>query len=150
MIAMKKIQIFDTTLRDGEQAPGASLSPAAKIRLARQLVNLGVDVLEPGFPISSPGEFEAVQYISRELQGVEICGFGRSVKADIDAALKATVDAEKRRIHMFLSSSDIHLDFQLRKSREQVVEIARRMVAYAKQFVERIEFSPMDQTSFAL
>lgn len=143
---MKKIQIFDTTLRDGEQAPGASLSPAAKIRLARQLVKLGVDVLEPGFPISSPGEFEAVQYISRELQGVEICGFARSVQLDIDSALKATKDAEKRRIHMFLSSSDIHLDFQLRKSRDQVIEIARRMVAYAKQFVDRIEFSPMDAT----
>jgi 2-isopropylmalate synthase len=146
MIPMKKIQIFDTTLRDGEQAPGASLSPEAKIRLARQLVNLGVDVLEPGFPISSPGEFAAVQQISRELQGVEICGFARSIRDDIDAALKATKDAEIRRIHMFLSSSDIHLDFQLRKSREQVVEIARRMVAYAKQFVERIEFSPMDAT----
>jgi 2-isopropylmalate synthase len=143
---MKKIQIFDTTLRDGEQAPGASLSSAAKIRIARQLVQLGVDVLEPGFPVSSPGEFEAVRTISRELQGVEICGFGRSVKEDIDAAVQATQDAEKRRIHMFLSSSDIHLDFQLRKSREQVVEIARRMVAYAKQFVERIEFSPMDAT----
>ncbi|MDB5052189.1 MAG: putative 2-isopropylmalate synthase [Bacilli bacterium] len=143
---MKKIQIFDTTLRDGEQAPGASLSPAAKIRIAHQLVQLGVDVLEPGFPVSSPGEFEAVQFISRELQGVEICGFGRSVRGDIDAAIKATQDAEKRRIHMFLSSSDIHLDFQLKKSREQVVEIARRMVAYAKQFVDRIEFSPMDAT----
>jgi 2-isopropylmalate synthase len=146
MIPMKKIQIFDTTLRDGEQAPGASLSPEAKVRLARQLVKLGVDVLEPGFPISSPGEFAAVQQISRELQGVEICGFARSIRDDIDAALKATKDAEIRRIHMFLSSSDIHLDFQLRKSREQVVEIARRMVAYAKQFVERIEFSPMDAT----
>ncbi|QGQ98502.1 2-isopropylmalate synthase [Paenibacillus psychroresistens] len=143
---MKKIQIFDTTLRDGEQAPGASLSPEAKIRIARQLVKLGVDVLEPGFPISSPGEFAAVQQISREMQGIEICGFARSVREDIDSALKATQDAEKRRIHMFLSSSDIHLDFQLRKSREQVVEIARRMVAHAKQFVDRIEFSPMDAT----
>jgi 2-isopropylmalate synthase len=143
---MKKIKIFDTTLRDGEQAPGASLSPAAKIRLARQLVRLGIDVMEPGFPISSPGEFEAVQFISREFQGIEICGFGRSVQEDIDAALNATKDAEKRRIHMFLSSSDIHLDFQLRKSRDQVVEIARRMVAYTKRFVDRIEFSPMDAT----
>jgi len=143
---MRKIQIFDTTLRDGEQAPGATLNMEAKIRLARQLVLLGVDVLEPGFPVSSPGEFAAVQYISREFQGIEICGFGRSVKADIDAAVKATEDAAKRRIHLFLSSSDVHLDHQLRKSREQVLEIARRMVAYAKQFVEQIEFSPMDAT----
>ncbi|WP_081757038.1 2-isopropylmalate synthase [Gorillibacterium massiliense] len=143
---MKRIRIFDTTLRDGEQAPGASLTPEEKIRLAHQLAKLGVDVLEPGFPISSPGDFQAVQAISRAVEGVEICGFARSVKGDIDAALKATEDASFRRIHMFLSSSDIHLDFQLRKSREQVIAMARDVVAYAKQFVDRIEFSPMDAT----
>ncbi|MCZ8512525.1 2-isopropylmalate synthase [Paenibacillus filicis] len=142
----RKIMIFDTTLRDGEQAPGASLEPEQKIVIARQLAKLGVDVIEPGFPISSPGEFAAVQQISREIQGVEICGFARAVKEDIDAAVKATADAERRRLHMFLSSSNIHLDFQLRKSREQVIGIARQMVAYAKQFVDRIEFSPMDAT----
>jgi 2-isopropylmalate synthase len=142
----QQITIFDTTLRDGEQAPGASLYPEEKIRIARQLAKLGVDVIEPGFPISSPGDFQAVQQISRELHNVEICGFARAMKADIDSALKATADAQLRRIHMFLSSSDIHLDFQLRKSRQQVVEMARSMVAYAKQFVERIEFSPMDAT----
>ncbi|MHC0620230.1 2-isopropylmalate synthase [Paenibacillus sp. M.A.Huq-82] len=143
---MRRIRIFDTTLRDGEQAPGASLYPEEKIRIARQLAMMGVDTIEPGFPISSPGDFQAVQQISRELQTVEICGFARAVKADIDAAVKATNDAAQRRIHMFLSSSDIHLDFQLRKSRQQVVEMARSMVAYAKQFVDRIEFSPMDAT----
>jgi 2-isopropylmalate synthase len=142
----KRIRIFDTTLRDGEQAPGASLYPEEKIRIARQLAKLGVDTIEPGFPISSPGDFHAVQQISRELQGVEICGFARSVKADIDAAVKATQDAAHRRLHLFLSSSDIHLDFQLRKSRQQVVEMARAMVAYAKSKVDRIEFSPMDAT----
>ncbi|MGG1514032.1 2-isopropylmalate synthase [Paenibacillus oryzisoli] len=142
----RRIRIFDTTLRDGEQAPGASLYPDEKIRIARQLAKMGVDTIEPGFPISSPGDFQAVQQISRELQTVEICGFARAVQADIDAAVKATQDAGFRRIHMFLSSSDIHLDFQLRKSRQQVVEIARSMVAYAKQFIDRIEFSPMDAT----
>ncbi|UJF34254.1 2-isopropylmalate synthase [Paenibacillus hexagrammi] len=145
-INKRRIRIFDTTLRDGEQAPGASLYPEEKIRIARQLASMGVDTIEPGFPISSPGDFHAVQQISRELQQIEICGFGRAVKEDIDAAVKATQDAGMRRIHMFLSSSDIHLDFQLRKSRQQVVEMARSMVAYAKQFVDRIEFSPMDAT----
>ncbi|MVP01436.1 2-isopropylmalate synthase [Paenibacillus lutrae] len=142
----RQIKIFDTTLRDGEQAPGGSLYPEEKIRLARQLVKLGVDTIEPGFPISSPGDFAAVQQISRELQGVEICGFARAVQIDIDAALKATEDAALRRIHMFISSSDIHLNFQLRKTREQVKEEARTMVAYAKQFCERIEFTAMDSS----
>lgn len=145
-MSKQRIRIFDTTLRDGEQAPGASLFPEEKIRIARQLAKLGVDIIEPGFPISSPGDFQAVRQISRELQHVEICGFARAVKADIDAAVRATEDAQLRRIHMFLSSSDIHLDFQLRKSRQQVVEMARSMVAFAKRFVERIEFSPMDAT----
>lgn len=142
--AYKRIRIFDTTLRDGEQSPGASLEPGQKIILARQLAKLGVDVIEPGFPISSPGDFAAVQQVSRELQNVEIVGFARAVKADIDAAVRATADAARRRLHLFISSSDIHLDFQLRKSREQVLQIAREMVAYGKQFVDEIEFSPMD------
>ncbi|MBE1445701.1 2-isopropylmalate synthase [Paenibacillus sp. OAS669] len=143
---MRRIHLFDTTLRDGEQAPGASLNPEQKIVIAKQLAQLGVDIIEPGFPISSPGDFMAVQRISREVQGVEICGFARSVKEDIDAAVRATEAAERRRLHLFLSSSNIHLDFQLRKSREQVIQIARSMVAYAKRFVDRIEFSPMDAT----
>ncbi|QYR20848.1 2-isopropylmalate synthase [Paenibacillus sp. sptzw28] len=142
--AYKRIRIFDTTLRDGEQSPGASLEPEQKIILARQLAKLGVDVIEPGFAISSPGDFAAVQQVSRELQTVEIAGFARAMKADIDAAVRATADAARRRLHLFISSSDIHLDFQLRKSREQVLQIAREMVAYGKQFVDQIEFSPMD------
>ncbi|PYI52915.1 2-isopropylmalate synthase [Paenibacillus flagellatus] len=142
----KKIKIFDTTLRDGEQSPGATLQPEQKIVLARQLAKLGVDVLEPGFPISSPGDFAAVQQISRDLHGtgVEIVGFARAMKADIDAAVQATRDAELRRLHIFISSSQILLEHQLRKSREQVIQIAREMVAYGKRFVDRIEFSPMD------
>lgn len=142
----KKIRIFDTTLRDGEQSPGATLQPEQKIVLARQLAKLGVDVLEPGFPISSPGDFAAVQQISRDLSGsgVEIVGFARAMKPDIEAAVRATADAEQRRLHIFISSSQILLEHQLRKSREQVVQIAREMVAYGKRFVDRIEFSPMD------
>lgn len=144
--AMKKIQIFDTTLRDGEQSPGASIEPERKIIIARQLAKLGIDVIEPGFPVSSPGEFAAVQQISRELQGVEIAGFARAMKVDIDAAVRATQDAARRRLHLFISSSDIHLTHQLRKSRAEVVQIAKDMISYGKQFVEEIEFSPMDST----
>jgi len=140
----RRIAIFDTTLRDGEQAPGATLEPERKVALAGQLVKLGVDVLEPGFPVSSPGEFEAVRQISRLYPQVEIVGFARAVKGDIDAAVRATADAERRRLHLFISSSDIHLMHQLRKSRADVIRIAREMVAYGKQFVDRIEFSPMD------
>lgn len=143
---MRQITIMDTTLRDGEQSPGASLPPEKKIVIARQLEQLGVDVIEPGFPISSPGEFAAVQQIARELQQTEIVGFARAMKGDIDAAVRATQDAGRRRLHLFISSSEIHLDYQLKKSREQVVEIARTMVAYGKQFVQEIEFSPMDST----
>lgn len=143
---MKKIQIFDTTLRDGEQSPGASIDPERKIIIARQLGKLGIDVIEPGFAVSSPGEFAAIQQISRELQHVEIAGFARAVKLDIDAAVKATQDAARRRLHLFISSSDIHLNHQLRKSRDEVVKIARDMVAYGKQFVDEIEFSAMDST----
>jgi 2-isopropylmalate synthase len=141
-----RIHIFDTTLRDGEQSPGASIDPSQKIIIARQLAKLGIDVIEPGFPVSSPGEFAAVQQISRELQHVEIVGFARAVRADIDAAVQSTEDALRRRLHLFISSSDIHLDFQLRKTRDQVIQIAREMVAYGKQFVDEIEFSPMDST----
>ncbi|BBH24531.1 2-isopropylmalate synthase [Paenibacillus baekrokdamisoli] len=142
--ALQRIRIFDTTLRDGEQSPGATLAPEQKIILARQLAKLGVDIIEPGFPISSPGDFAAVQQISRELHNVEIVGFARAMKVDIDAAVRATADAARRRLHLFISSSDIHLDFQLKKTREQVMQIAREMVAYGKQFVDEIEFSPMD------
>ncbi|MFD1772653.1 2-isopropylmalate synthase [Paenibacillus rhizophilus] len=140
----KKIHIFDTTLRDGEQAPGASLTPEHKMVLAGKLAELGVDVLEPGFPVSSPGDFAAVQAISRQIRNVEICGFARAVRGDIDAAVKATQDAERRRIHLFISSSDIHLRHQLRKTRAEVVATAREMTAYARQFCDAVEFTAMD------
>ncbi|MUT68468.1 2-isopropylmalate synthase [Paenibacillus sp. NEAU-GSW1] len=142
----KQIQIFDTTLRDGEQSPGASIDPERKIVIARQLAKLGIDVIEPGFALSSPGEFAAVQQISRELQNVEIAGFARMMKVDIDAAIKATRDAARRRLHVFISSSDIHLQHQLRKTRAEVLKQTKEMIAYGKQFVNEIEFSAMDST----
>ncbi|MFB9328807.1 2-isopropylmalate synthase [Paenibacillus aurantiacus] len=141
---MRRIHIFDTTLRDGEQSPGASLAPEQKIIIARQLAKLGIDCIEPGFAVASPGDFAAIQAVSRELQTVEIAGFARAMRGDIDAAVRATQDAARRRLHIFISSSDIHLDFQLKKSRDEVLRIAREMVAYGKQFVEEIEFSAMD------
>ena len=142
----RKITIFDTTLRDGEQSPGASLYPTEKIRVAQRLAALCVDVIEPGFPASSPGDFAAVQQIAQTVRGVEICGFARAIREDIDAAVAATKEAERRRLHLFISSSQIHLDFQLKKSRDQVLDLAREMIAYAKRFEDRIEFSPMDAT----
>ncbi|GAB6988130.1 2-isopropylmalate synthase [Paenibacillus pini] len=144
MTNKSRIQIFDTTLRDGEQAPGASIQPEQKLALAIKLAELGVDVMEPGFPVSSPGEFAAVQAISRELQQLEICGFARAVRGDIDAAVKATQDAARRRIHLFISSSDIHLKHQMRISRKEAVALAREMTAYAKQFSDIVEFTAMD------
>ncbi|WP_245583460.1 2-isopropylmalate synthase [Paenibacillus assamensis] len=144
--AKRRITIFDTTLRDGEQAPGAALQFEQKLLLADKLVRLGVDVLEPGFPVSSPGEFEAVQRISRLYPQIEVCGFARAVRGDIDAAVQATADAEKRRIHLFISASDIHLTHQLRMTRAEVKQRAREMVAYARQFVDCVEFSAMDAT----
>ncbi|OXM13746.1 2-isopropylmalate synthase [Paenibacillus herberti] len=142
----RTIQIFDTTLRDGEQSPGAAIAPERKIIIARQLARLGIDVIEPGFAVSSPGEFAAIRQISRELQGVEIVGFARAVKGDIDAAVKATQDAARRRLHIFISSSDIHLQYQLRMSRAEVIARTREVLAYGKQFVQEIEFSAMDAT----
>lgn len=145
-MANRRVFVFDTTLRDGEQAPGCSLHPHEKVGIAQQLAKLGVDVIEPGFPASSPGDFQAVQQISRSIDNVEICGFGRALKGDIDAAVRATEDAASRRLHLFISSSQIHLDFQLRKTQQEVLRMARDMVAYAKQFADKIEFSPMDAT----
>jgi 2-isopropylmalate synthase len=145
----ERIIIFDTTLRDGEQSPGATLNPEEKLIVARQLALLGVDVIEAGFAAASPGDFEAVQAIAREVgtpDGPIICSLARAVRQDIEAAAKAIQPAARPRIHVFISASDIHLQYQLRKSREEVLAIAQEMVAYAKSFVEDVEFSPMDAT----
>src|SRR6201996_2402442 len=141
-----RVHIFDTTLRDGEQSPGISLNPAEKVEIAQQLARLGVDVIEAGFPIASPGDFEAVQAIARKVEGPVICGLARTHKTDIDAAWGAVKDAERPRIHTFVSTSDIHIVHQLQSTREDVKGQARAAVAHAKQYVEDVEFSPMDAT----
>jgi 2-isopropylmalate synthase len=141
---MDKVIIFDTTLRDGEQAAGSSLNVQEKLEIAHHLERMGVDIIEAGFPISSPGDFEAVKRIASEIKQSTICGLARAVTADIDAAWDAIKEAVQPRIHVFISASDIHMMHQLKKSREQVHEMAVAMVAHAKRHTSDIEFSPMD------
>jgi len=141
-----RVQIFDTTLRDGEQSPGISLNTEEKVEIAEQLGRLSVDVIEAGFPITSPGDFEAVQAIARAVEGPVICGLARTHKADIDAAWNAIRDSERPRIHTFISTSDIHIEHQLQTDREDVKGQARAAVALARSLCEDVEFSPMDAT----
>src|SRR5437763_16839956 len=141
-----RVLTFDTTLRDGEQSPGISLNVAEKLEIAQQLARLGVDVIEAGFPITSPGDFEAVESIAREVEGPIVAGLARTHVADIDAAYEAVKDAERPRIHTFISTSDIHIEHQLQTTREDVVGQARAAVAHAKQYLDDVEFSPMDAT----
>ena len=142
----ERVIIFDTTLRDGEQSPGISLNTAEKLEIAHQLARLGVDVIEAGFPISSPGDFAAVQAIAREVHGPVIAGLARAHAADIERAADAVRDAARPRIHTFISTSDIHIEHQLQSTREDVKGSARAAVAHAKSFVDDVEFSPMDAT----
>jgi len=141
-----RVYIFDTTLRDGEQSPGASMNPEEKLRIARQLEALGVDVIEAGFPIASEGDFLSVQQIAREIREASIAALARANIEDIDRAWAAIAEAANPRLHVFLSSSDIHLKYQLRKTREQVLEDARNMVAHACRYTKNVEFSAMDAT----
>src|ERR1044072_9099646 len=141
-----RVHIFDTTLRDGEQSPGISLNTAEKVEIAQQLARLGVDVIEAGFPITSPGDFEAVEAISRQGEGPTISGLPRTHKADIDAAWGAIRDAGRPRIHTFISTSDIHIEHQLQTDREDVKGQARAAVSLAKSYCDAVEFSPMDAT----
>ena len=141
-----RVHIFDTTLRDGEQSPGISLNTAEKVEIATQLARLGVDVIEAGFPITSPGDFEAVQTIARRVEGPVICGLARTHKADIDAAWGAVKEAARPRIHTFISTSDIHIQHQLQTDREDVKGQARAAVALARSYCGDVEFSPMDAT----
>src|ERR1700742_5307771 len=139
-----RVHIFDTTLRDGEQSPGISLNAAEKVEIAQQLARLGVDVIEAGFPIASPGDFEAVQAIARAVEGPIIAGLARTHFADIDAAANSVRDSARPRIHTFISTSDIHIVHQLQSTRDDVKGQARAAVAHAKQYVEDVAFSPMD------
>jgi 2-isopropylmalate synthase len=145
-MGLDRVLIFDTTLRDGEQSPGISLNTAEKLEIAHQLARLGVDVIEAGFPIASPGDFEAVQAIAREVHGPVIAGLARAHATDVDRAWEAVRDAERPRIHTFLSTSDIHIEHQLQSTREDVKGQARAAVAHAKSLCDDVEFSPMDAT----
>jgi len=140
----RKIHIFDTTLRDGEQVPGAKLNKKQKIEIAEQLARLGVDVMEAGFPCSSPEDLEAVKAISEVVKGPIIAGLARAVKEDIDIAWEAVRRAERPRIHTFLGSSDIHLQKKLRRDRESALEMAVEAVRYAKRYCEDVEYSTED------
>jgi 2-isopropylmalate synthase len=142
-----RIIIFDTTLRDGEQSPGATLNVEEKLMIARQLARLGVDVIEAGFAFASPGDFEAIHKIA-QIVGTEagpvICSLARATASDIKAAANAVAPAYHQRIHTFIATSDIHLQYKLRKSRQEVLQIAPEMVALAKSLVDDVEFSPED------
>jgi len=140
----KIVRVFDTTLRDGEQSPGCSMNLSEKIRVARQLAVLNVDIIEAGFPIASPGDFEAVREVARQVKGPVICGLARATEKDIDRAWEAVREAERARIHTFIATSDLHLQFKLKKSREEVLERAVWAVRRAKQYTEDVEFSAED------
>jgi len=140
----RMIRIFDTTLRDGEQSPGASMNVEEKVMVAKQLARLGVDIVEAGFAYSSPGDFEAVHRIAQEVEGPTICSLARARPEDIDRAWEALKGAPKARIHTFLSTSDIHLKDQFRMTREEAKNRAVEMVQRARIYVDDVEFSPMD------
>jgi len=147
MVAQDRIIFFDTTLRDGEQSPGATLNVEQKLLIAQQLARLGVDIIEAGFPFASKGDFHAVQEIAKLVgteNGPTICGLARATRSDIDAAAEAVKPAAKGRIHTFLATSDIHLEYKLRKTRAEVLAIVPDMVAYARTKVADVEFSPED------
>ncbi len=142
----RHIKIFDTTLRDGEQSPGASMNVDEKVLVAKQLARLNVDIIEAGFAFSSSGDFEAVQRIGREVEGPTVCSLARAKADDIDAAWKALKGAPRPRIHTFLSTSDIHLQRQFGMTRAQALTRAVEMVTHARGYVDDVEFSPMDAT----
>jgi len=145
----QRVYLFDTTLRDGEQSPGVSLSVNEKVQIARQLTKLGVDIIEAGFPISSPGDFEAVRAVAREVKGVAVAGLARANFQDIDRAWEAVRQAEQARIHTFIATSDIHLKHKLRMSRDEVLAAAMAAVKYAKSYTTDVEFSAEDASRSA-
>ncbi|MHB8156124.1 MAG: 2-isopropylmalate synthase [Desulfocucumaceae bacterium] len=144
MIDGNRVYIFDTTLRDGEQSPGVSLNAEEKLQIAKQLAKLGVDIIEAGFPVASPGDFRAVQAIAREVRGVTVAGLARTGKVDIDTAWEAIRMAEQPRIHTFIATSDVHMQYKLNMSREKVLETAEAAVKRAKGYTSDVEFSAED------
>ena len=140
----EKLYIFDTTLRDGEQSAGVGFTIEDKLEIARALARMNVDIIEAGFPFSSPGDLEAVSLIAREVKGPVIAGLARANNADIDACWQAVQKAETPRIHVFISTSDVHMAHQLRKNKEDVIEMVRAAVSRAASYTSDVEFSPMD------
>jgi 2-isopropylmalate synthase len=145
-MAKERLVIFDTTLRDGEQAPGASLTSSQKLNVALQLERLGVDIIEAGFPVASPGDFEGVRLVAQNVKKATVCALARCVQKDIDAAADALKSAKRPRIHVFLATSKIHLEHKFKKGEDEIVAIARQWVTYAKGKCDDIEFSPEDAT----
>ncbi len=143
-MATKRIIIFDTTLRDGEQSPGAGLNSKEKLEIALQLARLKVDVIEAGFPISSQGDFDAVKLVASRVKGPVICGLARAIKKDIDSAYQALRKASRPRLHLFLATSKIHMKYKLRKAKEEILRLAVESVKYARNLADDIEFSPED------
>jgi 2-isopropylmalate synthase len=141
-----RVYIFDTTLRDGEQSPGCSMTVPEKLQLARKLVELGVDILEAGFPIASDGDFEAVNAVSREFSWVQVAALARANKLDVERAAASLKHASRPRIHTFLATSEIHLKYKLKKSQEQVLDEAVSAVELARQYTDDVEFSAEDAT----
>jgi 2-isopropylmalate synthase len=141
-----RVRIFDSTLRDGEQAPGIALDPEQKVAIATQLARLGVDIIEAGFPISSPGDFRAVTRIAQEVQGPTIAALARAQAQDVDRAWEAIKDAADPRIHVFLATSSIHMEHKLRMSEEEVLATVKANVARARDYTENVEYSPEDAT----
>ena len=144
MTELRQVTIFDTTLRDGEQSPGASMNLPEKMEIAQALVDLGADIIEAGFPIASPGDFQAVSEISANIRGATICGLARCNPKDIDRAWEALKYAERPRIHVFLATSAIHREFKLRMTPEEIVRRAVEGVKHAAQYCDDVEFSPED------
>ncbi len=140
----QRVYIFDTTLRDGEQSPGCSMTVAEKVRLAAKLADLGVDTMEAGFPIASEGDFEAVRAVSREFPWVQVAALARSATGDVERAARALEQARRPRIHTFIATSDIHLKYKLKKSRDQVLNDAVAAVELARKYVDDVEFSAED------
>ena len=140
----ERVYVFDTTLRDGEQSPGATMNLDEKIRMAHQLETLGVDIIEAGFPIASQGDFEAVQAIARAVKNVQVAGLCRAVKGDIDRCWEAIKDAKNPRIHTFLATSDIHMKYKLDKTADEVLIMAEKAVKHAAQYTKNVEFSAED------
>lgn len=145
-VAAEKVYIFDSTLRDGEQTPGARLNKEEKLEVARQLARLGVDVIEAGFPVSSPGEMRAVKEIARQIRGPVICGLARAVPGDIDAAWEAIREAERPRLHVFLGASDIHMYHKHKQEPAALLRQAVEAVRYARRYTSDVEYSPEDAT----